>query len=40
MRDTDEGGAAETPRQDLPLNWLEMREPKRKSGKNGAGVKG
>ena len=40
MRDIDEGGAAETPRQDLPLNWLEMTRTQKKSGKNGVGVEG
>ena len=40
MRDINEGGAAETPRQDLPKNWLEMTRTQKKSGKNGAGVEG
>ena len=40
MRDIDEGGAAETPRQDLPLNWLEMTRTQKKKWKNGAGVEG
>ena len=37
MRDIDEGGAAETPRQDLPLNWLEMTRTQKKKWKKWGG---
>ena len=37
MRDIDEGGAAETPRQDLPMNWLEMTRTQKKKWKKWGG---
>ena len=37
MRDIDEGGAAETPRQDLPLNGLEMTRTQKKKWKKWGG---